>query len=58
MAEFRVTVEAVWQKDGSFEDFGTGKSVSKKSDGEDSEEEAEDDGKGEEKMDDSTDGDE
>jgi len=29
MAEFKVTIEAVWQSDGTFEDFGGGRMLVK-----------------------------
>nr|CAG4643438.1 EOG090X0BJA [Ilyocryptus agilis] len=37
MAEFKVTIEAVWQKDGSFEDVGGGRCLGKEDDNQPSE---------------------
>lgn len=42
MAEFKVTVEALWQSDGSFEDLGDGRLLEATSTGDDNEEDDDD----------------
>ena len=39
MAEFKVTIEAIWQKDGAFEDIGDGHLLEKQDDDESEEDE-------------------
>lgn len=52
MAEFKVTIEAVWEKDGGFEDLTNGRLLKDNNNATDSKGEEEDDDDEDEEMDD------